>query len=179
MGIPQVLYAVIAMMIASLLAFNVQRGTMSAQQRVISNEVLTQFSGVGDEILEDIGSLPFDERTDVTRNPTRLASASELKAPAYFGGNCNPDADYADCLDIDDFHGKSRTLEREGLAYDAAIEVRYVDEDDPTIAIQSQTFAKEGVLHITSPLILDSQSSEPLSIVMTRVFTYQRMPQSL
>ncbi len=167
------------MVITSSLAFNVQRGTMSTQQRIISNEVLTQFSGVGDEILDDIGSLPFDERTDAARNPTRLASASELEAPAYFGGNCNPDVNYADCKDIDDFHGKSRTLEREGLAYDAAIEVRYVDEDDPTIAIQSKTFAKEVVLHITSPHILDSQSSEPLSIVIARVFTYQRTPQSL
>ncbi len=179
MGIAQVLYAVIAMVMTSLLAFNVQRGALNAQQRVISNEVLTQFSGVGEEILEDIGSLPFDERTDVTRNPTRLASASELKAPAYFGGNCNPDANYADCKDIDDFDGKSRTLEREDLVYYVAIEVRYVDEDDPTIARQSQTFAKEVVLHITSPHILDSQSSEPLSIVIARVFTYQRTPQSL
>lgn len=58
------IYTVIAMMLVGLLALSQFRTTAHSQQRMVSNEILTQVTGVADEVFEHASSYWFDERVD-------------------------------------------------------------------------------------------------------------------
>lgn len=168
----QALYGILAMAIVAILSLTVMRASRSTEHSMVLNEVTTQASGVGVDVLEAIGRLPFDSKTDtlkVTKIPA-VESADELTGPGSFGG-C---ASFSDCEDIDDFDGLTTTRALDGFEYDVEIDVRYVVEASPGTYSGVNTFAKEVRVLITNPYIHFGDPSNPLTVEMRRVFTYQR-----
>ena len=74
----------------------------------------------------------------------------------------------------DDFDGLTFTRTLDGFAYTVSVEVSYVVETSPSQYSGSQTYAKAVRLLITNPHIFFGDPSNPLTIEMRRVFTYQR-----
>jgi len=168
----QALYGLLAMALVAILSLTVMRATRSTDNSILVNEMATQASGVGVDVLEAIGRLPFDSKTDTTKVFTfpTVTSADELTGEGSFGG-C---ASFADCEDIDDFDGLTVTRTLDDFEYDVEIQVRYVSEDSPDVYSGGNTFAKEVRVQITNPYIFFGDPSNPLTIEMRRVFTYQR-----
>jgi hypothetical protein len=176
----QVIYAFIAILLLALLSLTLQRGIHSTERRQIVNEYSTQLVGVGIDVLEHIGRKPFDYEVDTTRadfsiwrddfpyatDPTDLTSS----ASAEFG-NCG---DFYVCDDIDDFHGLTFTRTVDGFDYTVSVFVEYVSESSPDVKPAVQTFSKEVRLEISSSGLYLSSPSEPLTIVLARVFAYDQ-----
>lgn len=172
----QLIYSILGLAVAVLFSTMLTRSVHSGGQNIVSNEVLTQMLGVGQDVLEDVGrrALPFDSNTDESKLPQPIDYpvvhyAAQLTPASSFGG-CT---DFALCEDLDDFDGiPSFTRTSEGLDYDVTIEVRYVDEDNPDVEQTSQTFAKEVNVVVSSPSIMIG--GDPLSVGYARVFTYDK-----
>ena len=169
MGPSQMIYSIAAVAMAGALSLSVSRGSVAGKKQVIRHQLVSQVSGVANEILEDIGSKPFDYRTSEANFPTPPNSAAELTQVSNFGGNCDPELD---CADIDDFHGKTLSRLPGGLPFDVAVTVSYVNEDDPNATASVPTFAKEVTLTITSPFIYHGRPDNLIPITISRVFTY-------
>ena len=60
---PQTLLALLAMILASVLSFNQQRGALSNYDHMIGNEIEMAASGALMTVLEFVGARSFDERT--------------------------------------------------------------------------------------------------------------------
>jgi hypothetical protein len=166
------MYGILAMAIVAILSLTVMRASRSTDQSIVLNEMATQASGVGVDVLEAIGRLPFDSETDTTKVTTipAVESADELTGEGSFGG-CTS---FADCEDIDDFDGLTTTRTLDGFDYEVEIDVRYVEEDTPDTYSATNTFAKQVRVLITNPHIYFGDPSNLLTIEMRRVFTYQR-----
>ena len=177
MGVAQVIYALAALAMTGILSFQFLLGSAAIRTRVYSNEILTQVSGVANEIIEDIGTRAFDNRTREDLYNEAPTSASELTASGDFGGvvlanyaNCD-----SSCLDIDDYHGLTFVRNRDGIDFVVAISVRYVDPDNPEVEAFTQTYAKEVILTITNPNIYRFNNPDSLiQIEIGRVFGYFR-----
>ncbi|MFV1981329.1 MAG: hypothetical protein ACC655_09270, partial [Rhodothermia bacterium] len=97
-----------------------------------------------------------------------VLSAAQLTPESSFGG-C---LDYSLCGDLDDFDGMIVTRGAGGLDYDATIEVKYVDENDPMVETGIQTFAKKVRIAVTQGSLIIG--GEPLSTSYSRVFIYDK-----
>lgn len=171
----QLIYSVLGLAVAILFSTTLARSSHKGGQNIVSNEVLTQMLGVGQDVLEDVGrrALPFDEKTDESKLPTPIDypvvhSAAELTPADQFGGCVS----YTACEDLDDFHGMSFTRTSNDIEYDVTVEVRYVDEDDPDTQGAAQTFAKEVNVIVANRSIL--MFGQPITVEYARVFTYDK-----
>ena len=118
----------LGLMIAMLLSLNVQRASLSAKVQVINNEMETIASGVALEVLDYVGSKPFDAATALGE----VENESELTAPPFSTGMSYEEAD-----DIDDFH----QIETHSLsAFHTAVDTlhRAVEADSPGFVIKSE-----------------------------------------
>ncbi len=168
MGAAQMLYAVVAVAVAATVSYMVMSSSMAVETQEFQNEILTQYNGVAHEVFEHIGNWPFDARTDTLVFPDPPSSPTELTSSDNFGGGwCGT----AGC-DIDNFHGESTTIVREGTTYDVSVEVNYVSESDPTLESANRTYAKRVTLTITNDMVRDTESGGALPVEISRVFTY-------
>ena len=149
----------LGLMIAMLLSLNVQRASLSARVQVIDNEMETIASGVALEVLDYVGSKPFDAATALSE----VENESELTALPFSTGMSYEEAD-----DIDDFH----QIETHSLSefefdidIDIDISVAYVDENNPEVIATSQTFAKKVTVTINN-----GYSESPVQL--SQVYTY-------
>ena len=168
MGSAQMLYAVAAVALAATVSYIVMSGSIAVEQQEFQNEIATQYTGVAHEVFEHIGNWPFDARTDSLVNEEAPSSPGELTAEANFGGGwC-----YSAGCDIDNFDGDSTLVQREGTAYVVHVDVKYVNETDPTQLAGTQTYAKRVMLTITNPLLRDKELDMVMPVEISRVFTY-------
>lgn len=198
------LYSLIALMLVGVLALNSMRTATHAEQRILSNEIMTQVTGVADEVFDHAAGYWFDHAVDESRSAIQppifplieahqtnlLTATSAVPGATVDGwGGCT-DAIYAQdtnmgqrrlqntarpltCDDVDDLHGLSIEMERDGLTYDVAVAVEYVLPTDPTVVSSSPTFAKRLTLTITSA---DYEiGGSPLEVVLSRAFMYDRV----
>ena len=176
----QVLYAFIAMLLVALLSLTLQRGMHSTERRQIVNEISTQLVGVGIDAIEFVGRHPFDSEVDTNDAVVKakgfpyVSDATELTASGSFGG-C---ADYYACGDMDDYDGMTVSMNVDGLEYEVSIEVRYVQDSNPDNTSAVQTFSKEVRLEISSPYLYLSNPSNPLTVVVARVYSYDQPTQA-
>lgn len=172
MGPAQVLYTIGALAMAAVLSYMMLFGVTTTAQRTYRNEILTQLTGVAVEILEDIGSHAFDNRTREDLYPEQATDSTEFTAAGAFGGVSAATCDTS-CMDIDDFHGLTLTRSREGVDFSVDIAVQYVDANNPTYAASSKSFAKEVTVVITNPNIYRFNNPDSLiQIEISRVFSY-------
>lgn len=180
MGTTQVIYAVLALGVLAFLTLLMGRSQQTVYYEMYQNEFLTQFSGVATEILEDIGSHPFDYFTEDGGgwNPDSPPQITGITPDggAQWGRTC---VMFSTC-DIDDFDNPAvGTFQRErnGVLFDITTSVRYVDENDPTLAAPAdnggRTWMKEVTLTVSSPMVhRRNESDAPIEMQMSRVFSY-------
>ena len=171
------LYALIAVMLVGLFSMHMHRGIGGVQTDMWQNEVLTQVSGVGLNILENIVRRPFDENTDESKKDPLtypvINSAVMLTAETSFGGCTSLEYVNPTCDDVDDFDGLSVDAQVEGLAYTITVNVQYVDPNAPATSTGGvKSLAKEVELTITTPLL--QTGGQPIQMTMSRVTTYNR-----
>jgi hypothetical protein len=173
----QMIYMVAAIMILASVVLNVNIRMHSTEDRLMFGELAMDMTGVGNEMFEHIAAMEFDPGTI-----SRMAVPTDsLREEANFGSEvCEPDNGYQGCFTVSDFHGRSATRakqrQRNNVTYDveyniSGIVVRYVDEDPPHAPANTQTFAKEVTLTISSPLVADANGN-PLEITMSRTYMY-------
>lgn len=174
----QLIYAISALGIVAVLSVSMQSSSNMGEQSVYRNEVLTQLVTIGRDIVDEIGrrDLPFDRQVNPDSLPTPsyypyVHEAWQLTPSASFGGCSNFNA----CQDLDDFHeiDPPITGERNGLEYTANIQVRYVDENNPSGPAGAQTFAKELIVTVETEAI--QINGEPIAATYSRVITYPRI----
>ena len=140
----QTLYAVVALVIVTLFAFQQQRTMALEQAGMIRNEMAMQATGVGVDKLEEIGSRPYDE---ATRGEKKVSAASDLTPPPF-------EVDKGDNDDIDDFHadvGKAyRVAGRDTLWFWVRTTVSYASESDPEQPASTATKFKRATAEVVS-----------------------------
>ena len=151
--------ALVALLITMQISLVNQRSILNARVPMVDSEIETIATGAGLDILDYIGTKPFDEAT-----ATGFVSDAEDLTPLPFPtGNA-----YEEAEDIDDFNGIQPYIyvtDFDDMGFTAEIEVRYVDEDDITQVSMTQTFSKEVVLTLTHPNL-----EQP--ITLNRVYSY-------
>lgn len=173
----QILYTLVAIALLAMIGLNLQRGAAHTAQQQTFNEVATQLTGVGIEVLEHIArdSVYFDRHAFDFRSvppacgridSTQIALFAD---PAAFGGQT-----YTGSRFIEGFHGLKETIDRDGLEYEVGITVRYVDEVTHVVS-STETFAKEVLLDITNPYLHLGDPDNPVTVRMSRVFTYDKV----
>lgn len=177
MGTSQIIYGVLALGVIGLLTLLMGRSQQTAYHQIHQNEMRTQVTGVATEILEDIGSHPFDFYTEDGQgwdegNPPGSAAEITADGGAEWGNDCTP---FVDC-DIDDFDNPNVgtfTRDRNGVEFEVTTDVQYVEEDDPTKPAAAQTWMKEVTLTITSPdIYFQGHPDSLVEMQMSRVFSY-------
>ena len=71
---PQSMIAILSMMIASLFAYNQHRNALTMRMEMISQDMELRSSNVAVDLMEEIGSMAFDDATKAGS----ISSASEL-----------------------------------------------------------------------------------------------------
>jgi len=159
------------MALVALLSFTVSQSQRGSQRRMAFNEVSTQASGVAVDVIEYISRMPFDVNTDTSKVFVwpPVTTANGLTAEGDFGGCGN----FIACESVEQFDGVSFTRKRDGFQFNVSIDVRYVDEDNPTLATGYQTFAKEVTVNVANPHM--TIGGNPVTLQMRRVITYDKV----
>jgi hypothetical protein len=162
--------SIFALVLVTLLAVMLYSWVGRSYDQGYYVDVVQEIRAVNIDLFDYLSTIPFDART---ANEDDLAYvtpslASELTSPAGFGGGCTP---FVDCVDLDDYHGKTITRSLSWFDISTRIEVVYVSVDDPNVETGTQSFAKEVRLFTSSPYL--TKVSPNLSEVrMARVYTY-------
>ena len=176
---PQMIYSVAAILLLGVAFLNINLKVHGSEERMMFSEQTVEMTGVGAEILDEIGKHAFDPvvaASSVVIAPSDLSSTAGNAA-----STCDPnDANYAGCTTIGDFDGKTATRTRTRTHGNAtytipfnvtSIAVEYVDEAPPHAASLTPTFAKEVTIRIETPVLLDANGA-PFGFEMKRIYTY-------
>lgn len=156
---PQTLLALVSLMVAMQLSLLQQRSVLNARLDMVDSEYETIATGAGLDILDYVGSKPFDEAV-ITQTVTDPSDFTPL--PFSTGGQ------YEDAVDIDDFNQIAPYVyntDFPNVPFNIMMEVRYVEEDDFTQVATEQTFAKEVIVTLTNEHL-------EMPVTLSRVFTY-------
>jgi hypothetical protein len=172
----QLIYSLAALVTVILFSLSMNQGMNSEHTSMYATEILSQMSGVAEDIIDDVGrrALPFDSKVDPEfvivpeLGYPIVLSATQITPEGSFGGCLAYDL----CADLDDFHGLTVVRSVGGLDFEAAIEVVYVDEDNPMYETGIQTFAKKVTITVTQGAVVIG--GEPLTTSYSRVFTYDK-----
>lgn len=143
---PQTLLALLALVLASLFAFNTQQRSAASARALQRSEVEVIMAGVAEGTFDVLADVPFDGVTTATQ-------ASDLTAPGSFGGRT-----WATAVDLDDYDGTSTTVTRtvgaSSISVTMAIEVDYVVKSGTVFVVSPSTrqLFKRVTLTFTGPL---------------------------
>ena len=178
----QIIYSLLALLMVMVLTMNMQRSIGRDQQEQSLNEVATQLTGVGTEVLELIGTQYYDRFTFDNRNTKpycgRVADNGEeqdvLSRPSgvNFGACTDPDL----CAYIEGFEGLTFTRTQGEFEYEVTVlDIAYVDSTDFTreLTTDSTGFYKRVQIEVTNPyLYIGDDPGNTFSLTLERVFTY-------
>jgi hypothetical protein len=170
------IYAILAILLVGLFSMNMHRSMHHTQNSMVVNEVVTQLTGAGYDVLDLIGRQPFDENTDESKQTPLtypvIGNTGQLTPKADFGG-CTALAVWTSgCDDLDDFDGLTIEVDVDGFQYETSIAVGYVDPLDPDSPSGGNSYAKEVTLTISNPYLLIG--GQPMEVDLSRVYTYNR-----
>jgi hypothetical protein len=160
---PQTMMALLAMMLATLFAYNQQQRAAQTKFNMIRDEVVTQATIVAQDRLEEIGAMAFDE---ATVGANKVATAAELTGLAFF-------TEDAQGNDIDDFHqvvvDTVRSSNLGKLRFRVASTVTYADPNNPDVAVTGPSKAKKATVRVTSLDIAEIMASD--EIILSQTYT--------
>ena len=170
------IYAVLAIMLVGLYSMNMHRSMHQTQNKMVVNEVLTQLTGAGYDVVDYIGRRPFDENTDESKQSPLsypvITGTGFLTPKGSFGGCASLTLSDPACDDIDDFDGLAITVALGGFDYAVEVDVNYVDPNNPSNPATGNSYAKEVAVTISNPYVV--VGGQPLEVRVTQVYTYNR-----
>jgi hypothetical protein len=156
--------ALLALVVASMFALSEFRSLHGVQQAMIRNEMSLTATGVAVDVLEEIGSMAFDEATS---EQGKVTSPLGLTAATLFG----PGFDQPN-NDVDDWHNtniiRNRVVGADTLRFGVSTTVRYAQESDPTRPVSdasTRTRFKMATVRVHSLLL-----AAPDTIVLSRTY---------
>jgi hypothetical protein len=142
--------AVLSMVVTTLFAFNQHRNVLSTRLNMVREDMAIRSTGVAVDVLEEIGSMSFDEAT----RDKIVSSSSELTS--LYGtieGETNS-IESGGTNDIDDFNGATldryRELKGQNIGFRAEASVSYVDPSDNSTAVTYPTKLKKVTIKVYS-----------------------------
>jgi hypothetical protein len=183
----QMLYTIAAIMILAVVVMMMNVKIHNTNDRMMFSELSLDMTGVGNEILDHIETMHFNQGTI----SCMVVPVEELSTT--FGTDacdpddenaecaaCNPNANYADCFTVGDFHGAEATRIRSRVFAGEVVQttyrvsdirVEFVAEDAPHAVSASPTFAKRVRLNVSTPVLVDASGNE-IAIEMARIYTH-------
>lgn len=162
----QTLFALLSMLIMTLLAFNQQRALIETKQAMLNDEMEVMASGIALQAMEYIGAKSFDEGVKAegvpASQPTLLGGTSvslnRLSAQMPSNRACTVLPQYEDdpgydvCDDLSDFNGMRPQQVPFGfdggeVAFQVSATVRYVNEQRQPV-VGAATRHKEVVVQV-------------------------------
>lgn len=169
----QTLYGILAMSMLALLTLTLNNSIHSNDQEMMMNEISSHVTGMADELFDEISGLSYDSATLSDQN---LVTRDVLSDEETFGTeNCEPENNFSGCWVMNDLHGATMEHTVGGITYHMEISLRYVDESDPTQDSSTPTFSKMAEIRISSPDLYIGSSSNPLTVVLDRLYNYPRV----
>lgn len=177
------IYSVAAILLLGVAFLNVNQKIHGTDERIMFSELTVEMTGVGAEILDEIGKELFDP---VTSSGLTIPTSDLSTTPYSTASTCDPnDPNYSGCSTIGDFHGKTATRNRTRthsvngatttytVPYNVTdIAVDYVSEASPhTSTGGAKSFAKEVTLTVSTPALVNG-NGDPFEIQMSRVYMY-------
>lgn len=182
---PQTLLALLALTLASLLAFNQKQLTMRSYRATIANEMGLAAAGTSQHLMELIGGRSFDEQS----TPVRVFQAGGVPTgSSSFSGSDTFDDDRGDlgcnlmnpsltpeCDDVDDLDGIRDAIAVAELSdgrvipFEVDVDVDYVTSPGDSVAVSTPTLHKRVSMTLRSdhPLAPDGGV-----LTITRVVSY-------
>ncbi len=170
------LLSLLLVMLLSLQSFQIITRT---ERQIYLNELETQLTGVGVQVIERIGTSLFDISTD---GGIEVTSLDSLAASIDFGGLCDYELTAGSpCKAIEQFHGKDIIIDRMGLIYNVGIDISYVRVDtlivgsDSTFTMtptSTKRWAKQVSVNISNPNVWVTDPTNPLVVNMGRIYSY-------
>ena len=151
---PQTMLAILSMVVTTLFAFNQHRSVLSTRLNMVREDMAIRSTGVAVDILEEIGSMPFDEATrDKVINTS--SELTQLERLDIHGRNTEFSiADSSNARDIDDFNGRfldrARTLKGKNIGFRAESVVSYINPTDNTTEVSYPTKLKKVTIKVYS-----------------------------
>lgn len=192
----QLIYSILALLLIMFLSMNTQRGIMGTAEDQAFNEVTTQMTGVGTEVLERIGRAHFDQYNwlwGIGPTPTTVLAMEQRRQNLC--GRLDEDqtsllatigsstcAYYGNCAFIEGFHNlPDTTLNRGDFDFNVgSFQVAYVDPTDftspppgPPGPPPPKSFAKKVTVTVEYPgIYFNNDPTNTLKLTLDRVFTY-------
>lgn len=190
----QLIYSILALILVMVISMNTQRSVMGTAEEQALNEVATQMTGVGTEVLERVGRTHFDwynwQYGVGTSTLGTSAAASETRRTRFCGrldeneadslatpGSFTPCGSYGNCNFIEGFHGLADfTLTRGTFEFNIdTLHVEYVNPDDFTDATwaNAKSYAKRVTVTVEYPgIYFNEDPTNTLKLDLDRVFIY-------
>lgn len=174
----QLIYSILALFLIMFLSMNMQRGIGKDQQNQSLNEVTTQLTGAGTEVLERIGATYFDRYhpTNLNAEPYcgLLQDSPADRAQLFDEGAYMQCGAFGTCTYIEGFSQLSTTVVRGQFEFTVTVDsVFYVDPTTYNPTSGTKTFAKRVDITVENPyLYLGDDPTNTFDLKMSRVFTY-------
>lgn len=138
-----------ALSILTLLILNFYDSDSNQLSISLYNEAVVTATGLGQTVIEEISSKPFDEKVI-----NQYVEVPDSLTPALSLGAETGETDIYLFDDMDDFKNYSRTdsLFRLGN-FNINVDVNYVEETKPDIAGNVRTFYKLATITVTNPYL--------------------------
>ncbi|NNE47559.1 MAG: hypothetical protein HKN37_12970 [Rhodothermales bacterium] len=156
---PQTMLAVLSMVVTTLFAFNQHRNVLSSRLNMVREDMAIRSTGVAVDVLEEIGSMSFDEATrdKVISSSSELTAVQRLDIHNLTGGLENTQEtslESGGVNDLDDFNGatieRSREVNGTNIGFRAESVVSYVDPTDNTTEVDYPTKLKKVTIKVYS-----------------------------
>ncbi|MBT8399399.1 MAG: hypothetical protein KJO98_02890 [Rhodothermia bacterium] len=166
--------AVLSMVVTTLFAFNQHRNVLNTRLNMVKEDMAIRSTGVAVDVLEEIGSMSFDEATrdKVVSSSSELTSVyrTTFEHMSEYGESNQENMESGGTNDIDDFHGaimeRSRTLNGNNLGFRAEAIVSYVDPIDSSTEVDYPTKLKKVTIKVYSQNI-----ARPDTIYLSQMFS--------
>lgn len=171
---PQTMLAVLSMVVTTLFAFNQHRNVLNTRLNMVKEDMAIRSTGVAVDVLEEIGSMSFDESTrdNSVDNSSDLTDVHEtsFQQLAQYEQSVQENMESGGANDIDDFNGaimqRTRTLNEKTLGFRAEAIVRYVDPIDSSTEVNYPTKLKKVTIKVFSQNI-----ARPDTIYLSQIFS--------
>jgi hypothetical protein len=170
MGYQQLFLVLASVVLMSLLMLQINTNTVAGSEALQRLELEHTAIAIAQQFIEEAKSKRFDE-------------VSSSIPPSAMPGGFNhwnslghgPTESYPNFDDVDDYHNLTRTVYVNGASFDPAatsgvpftvsIQVHYVNDSNPDLAVSQRTFFKRMTVTVSSSYI-------PNSVAVKHVFSY-------